>query len=134
MKTQFRIQPVRRYCLVAVLVVLSGSGCGGTPAPAPADENQARQTLVQALASWQKGEKAESMKNGNPSIQISDPSWENGAALKKYEVEGGGKPSGAERAFTVNLWLTDSKGKESRQQVVYKVGTSPIFTVFRALF
>jgi hypothetical protein len=134
MKIQFPTRQALYWRLAAALVLLSVTGCGGTPAPSPADENQARQTLDQALSSWQKGEKAEAMKNANPSIHISDPSWERGATLKKFEVEGTGKPSGAERAFTVTLWLTDSKGKESRQQVVYKVGTQPIFTVFRALF
>jgi hypothetical protein len=134
MKIPYRMSRPHWIHIAGLLVVLAAVGCGSTPAPAPADEDQARQTLDQALAAWQKGEKADAMKQGNPAIHISDPSWERGAALKKFEVDGSGKPSGAERAFTVNLWLTDSKGKESRQQVVYKVGTSPIFTVFRALF
>jgi hypothetical protein len=56
------------------------------------------------------------------------------AILSKFEVAGRGKPSGAERAFTVTLWLVDSKGKDAREQVVYKVGTDPILTVFRSLF
>jgi hypothetical protein len=34
----------------------------------------------------------------------------------------------------VNLWLTDAKGAETKTQVVYKVGTNPILTVFRAMF
>ena len=74
------------------------------------------------------------MKQASPPIHVSDPSWQKGEPLKKFEVDGSGKPSGAEREFTVNLWLTDAKGKESRQQVVYKVGTSPDPHRFRALF
>ena len=42
--------------------------------------------------------------------------------------------SGAEREFTVTLWLADPRGKERKTEVAYKVGTDPIFTVFRAMF
>jgi hypothetical protein len=114
------------------LLVLSG--CSGTPAPLPADENQARQTLDRALASWQKGETVEAMKNATPSIVISDPNWGRREVLKRFEVGGTGKPAGAERVFTVTLWLANSKGEERSQQVDYKVGTQPILTVFRAMF
>ena len=76
----------------------------------------------------------EEMKKASPSIVVSDPKWLRGAVLKKFELGGTSKPSGAEREFTVTLWLADEAGKEAREQVVYKVGTSPIFTVFRAMF
>lgn len=120
--------------LALASTLLSSSGCGGGSVPIPSDQTQARQTLDSALESWKKGETVEAMKTASPSILVSDSKWERGAKLSKFEVQGEGKPSGAERAFTVDLWLADSKGKETKEQVVYKVGTNPILTVFRSLF
>ncbi|MDG3004359.1 hypothetical protein [Paludisphaera mucosa] len=118
---------------LAPLLLLVAAGCDGS-APVAADEDQARKMLDQALSAWLKGESVEAAKGGSPPITVSDARWERGDALKKFEVEGGGKPSGSERAFTVKLWFADPKGKEVREQVVYKVGTDPIVTVFRSLF
>jgi hypothetical protein len=120
--------------LAAILAFIVVSGCGGTPAPVTAVQDKVRKTLETAMTAWQKGETVDGMKKANPSILIADPRWERGDKLSKFEVAGEGKPSGAERAFTVTLWLADSKGKDTREQVVYKVGTDPILTVFRSLF
>ncbi|MDR3619865.1 MAG: hypothetical protein P4L85_10995 [Paludisphaera borealis] len=130
---------IYKYSLVGVrflslVILLVATGCGSGAAPVAADEDQARKMLDQALAAWQKGETVEALKNGSPSITVSDPKWDRGDVLKKFEVDGGGKPSGAERTFTVKLWFADAKGKEVREQVVYRVGTDPIVTVFRSLF
>jgi hypothetical protein len=121
--------------LALALLLVAAAGCGGEgSAPVAADEDAARKVLDQALSAWQKGETLASMKQGAPPITVADPSWEGGQALKKFEVVGDGKPSGSERAFTVKLWLEKSKSKDGSQQVVYKVGTSPIATVFRSMF
>lgn len=122
----------RRAALAIGLLALSG--CGQTPAPSTADESHARKTLDQALAAWQQGQAVESLKQADPPIHVSDPNWQKGETLKRYEVAGSGKPSGAEREFTVRLWLNDAKGKERKTEVAYRVGTDPIYTVFRSMF
>ena len=116
------------------LLTLALAGCGGKAAPVASPEDEARQTLDRALQGWQKGDTVAAMKEGKPSILVADPSWEKGAALSKFEVQGPGKPSGAERTFSVKLWVADAGGKESEQVVDYKVGTQPILTAFRSLF
>lgn len=116
------------------LLLLALSGCSGNAAPVAADPASARKLLESTLASWKNGETAEALKSARPSVLVDDPKWKRGEKLVRYEVEGEGKPSGAERAFTVSLWFNDAKGKEVREQVVYKVGTDPILTVFRSLF
>ncbi|QEH34395.1 hypothetical protein OJF2_29340 [Aquisphaera giovannonii] len=126
-----RRRAAARFALLPLVAALAG--CGGTPAPAVAPQEQARQTLDQALAAWAEGKTVDAVKAGSPSILVEDPQWKKGVALKKFEVRGEGKPSGAERVFTVKLTLSDS-GKEKTQEVDYKVGTSPIFTVFRSMF
>jgi hypothetical protein len=125
---------ITRRRLAALLALIAVAGCEGTAAPVVADEEKARKTLETAMTAWQQGETVDGMKKASPSIVVADPKWERGDKLSKFEVSGGGKPSGAERAFTVTLWLVDSKGKDAREQVVYKVGTDPILTVFRSLF
>lgn len=131
-----KIRPIapraaRRLAVALALVALAGCG---SDVPVASAEDKARETLDLALTSWQKGMTVEQVKNASPSIVISDPKWSRGDALKKYEVAGPGKPSGSEREFTVDLWLSDAQGKETREQVVFRVGTNPILTVFRALF
>ena len=134
MKTLVRCARGRAFGLACLLASAALLGCEGTAAPPTADNEQARKTLEQALAGWQKGETVEGMKQASPSIVVSDPKWSKGLALKKYEIKGGGSPAGAERVFAVTLWLADEKGKESRETVDYKVGTNPILTVYRSLF
>jgi hypothetical protein len=123
-----------RRRLLAALALIAVTGCAGTSAPVTAEQDKARKTLETAMMAWQKGETIDGMKKASPSILVADPRWERGDKLSKFEVSGEGKPSGAERAFTVTLWVADSKGKDTREQVVYKVGTDPILTVFRSLF
>jgi hypothetical protein len=123
-----------RRRLAAFLALIAVAGCESNAAPVAADEEKARKTLETAMTAWQKGETVDGMKKASPSIVVADPRWERGDKLSRFEVSGEGKPSGAERAFTVTLWLVDSRGKVAREQVVYKVGTDPILTVFRSLF
>ena len=125
----------RILSLAFAAAMLALPGCESTSAPAAADVNQAKQTLERALTAWAKGATVAAIKGESPSIVISDPRWERGDVLKKYEIKSDGKPSGAEQVFTVALWFDDPKsGKEVSETVSYRVGTNPMLTVFRALF
>jgi hypothetical protein len=134
MRTQSTSVPAFRSRGVAFLALIALSGCGQNAAPVVADQGRAREILDTTLASWKKGDTVEALKKASPSVLVEDPKWKRGDKLSRFEVEGDGKPSGAERAFTVTLWLADASGKEVREQVVYKVGTDPIVTVFRSMF
>jgi hypothetical protein len=120
------------FALVCGLII--SAGCGGIPAPQTADADEAQGVLERVLESWKKGERAESLKTAAPSIVAWDPRWERGDRLSKFELQGPGTPSGAERKFRVALWLTNAKSKEAREVVNFKVGTAPVITVLRALF
>jgi hypothetical protein len=121
-----------RLALAAGLIALAG--CGDTPAPTAADPDLARQTLDRALGSWSEGKSVDDAKSASPPILVSEPKWARGDRLKKFDVKSDGKPSGAERVFTVTIWTVDGKGKEATETVDYRVGTTPVFTVFRAMF
>jgi hypothetical protein len=121
-----------------LVLTLSGwmllTGCGTTAAPAPVSEDLAKQALERALSSWQKGETTEAMKNASPSMVVSEEKWRRGDKLTKFELEGASKPSGSERVIRATLWLTDSKGKETKEAAEYRVGDGPVQTVFRVMF
>ena len=123
-----------RLAMVACALILGVTGCEGTAAPTAADSEEAKQMLELALGLWVKGKTVDDAKSGSPSILVSDPKWSRGDKLKKFEINSDGKPSGAERVFTVKLSLLNNKGKEVSETVDYRVGTSPVFTVFRAMF
>jgi hypothetical protein len=131
--TIFGLRPAICACFLTT-VALFICGCDKTSAPAPADEGAAKETLTKALDAWQRGEKPEALKSASPSIVVSDNRWESGNRLTKYELDGDGKPSGAQQAFKVKLWLTDAKGKEVKDIAEYQVGTKPILTVIRPVF
>ena len=128
----FWMRPPFRWAVAACL--LAPAGCGETSAPTAADSALAKQTLERALGSWSEGKSVGDAKGASPSIIVSDPRWSGGVRLKKFELKSDGKPSGAERVFTVTLWTVDGKGKEASETVDYRVGTTPVFTVFRAMF
>lgn len=128
-----RILLLRPLALACGLLIASGCG-GGIPAPQTADAEEAKGILEGVLESWKKGEKADSLKAATPSVVAWDPSWERGDRLSRFELQGSGTPSGAERKFRVALWLTNAKSKDARQVVNFKVGTAPVITVLRALF
>jgi hypothetical protein len=119
--------------------VLSGpTGCGTGP-PKPADPAAARAALERALTAWSEGKSAESLKDDDPPIVVSDHSWLNGARLLKYQIEPGDRRAGTDHNFQVVLWLEDDKtkakgkdkGGERREKTEYNVGTNPILTVIR---
>lgn len=125
---------MHRAIFAPALILLALAGCGETAAPTAADPGRARQTLDLTLDAWRDGRTVDAVKTASPSVVVSDPRWERGDVLKRYEVKGDGAPSGAERVFTVVLWVADSKNKEVAEQVRYRVGTDPVRTVFRAVF
>ena len=127
------IRSISRRHLLGCLVAVA-AGCSASGVPVAADEEKARQLLVSTLDAWKGGDSVDKLKAASPSVIVEDLKWKRGDQLAKYEIAGDGKPSGSERAFTVKLFLKDAKGKESREEVVYKVGTDPISTVFRSLF
>jgi len=124
----------RSRSALAVAVLVVACGCESIPAPTPDDEVATKQTLERALASWQKGETIGEMEKASPSIKVSDPKWERGDKLTKFEVQGPGQSKGAQRAYRVTLWLTDAKGKSTREMVEFRVGIKPIETVSRLMF
>jgi hypothetical protein len=117
---------------MSLLIILPG--CGSTPAPAPPpDVEAAKKTLERALTSWQKGDDFGEMAKASPPLNVFDPKWKNGEKLTKFELQGPGTPKGAQQAFEVMLWLTNAKGKQTKEKVEYRVTTEPVESVARLI-
>jgi hypothetical protein len=129
--------------LTAAALALSAlPGCGSGP-PTPADPAAARAALDRALTAWKEGKPADSLKNDDPPIVVSDHAWSGGASLLNYRIEPGDRRTGADQAFRVVLWLKDdgaavkprgkarAKAKDGQEETEYNVGTSPMLTVVR---
>ncbi len=120
--------------MLAAPVFLVLSGCEGMPAPPPPDKDAARQTLLRALASWQEGQTVERLAKASPSIKVSEPKWEGGNKLTRFELQGSGQPRGDQQAFQVTLWLTSAKGKPTKEVAEYLVSLNPAESVTRLMF
>jgi hypothetical protein len=120
--------------ILAAPALLVLSGCSGTPAAPAPDHDAAKLTLERALSSWQKGETVLGVEQARPSIKVSEPKWVRGDKLTKFELQGSGKAKGGQRAFQVTLWLSNAKGKTTKELAEYRVGTEPLETVTRLEF
>jgi hypothetical protein len=113
----------------AAILVWTAPGCGGAGSASSTDSSEARGVLDRALAAWQKGKTADSLKGEEPSLEASDHQWKNGLHLVKYEVQNDRPPSGTVQSFRVTLWLKDDRSKQTKVIKQYNVTTSPLRVV-----
>ena len=115
-----------------VLAFLGGVllvGCAGST-PRAADPGQAVEALKVTLEAWKNGQKSGSLRQHATAITASDPDWEKGTRLLRYEVlDSESRPSGFDLSCPVRLWLDDNKPR----RVSYSVSTSPRLVVVRDL-
>ena len=94
---------------VPVLIVLSG--CEQHPAPPAPTRTRRNKPWSEPSSSWQKGETVDAMAKASPSIKVSDPKWERGDKLTKFELQGPGKPKGGQQAFASHALADQRQGK-----------------------
>lgn len=116
--------PVVAATLV-LAVALAMSGCGSAAAR-PADPDLARQALVEALDSWQRG----AAHDAAP-VRVADEDWLAGARLVSYRVAPSEEAIGAHRRFAVELTLRDARGRAAARKAHYDVSTDPTPAVIR---
>jgi hypothetical protein len=120
----------RSIVFLPVLLVLVGLvGCGAKAQPA--DSSTARNTLQRALDAWKAGESPEDFQKSG-SVTVSEPLWDKGTRLVKYDLQDKEEPAGFDLRFTVKLSLEDGSGKKFEQKAFYTVSTSPALVIVRA--
>lgn len=109
--------------------LLAVPACG----PAGADDpKQAQDVLREALELWKSGETVEAAREAGTTV--SDPMWDEGFQLERYEIGSDTQPSGFDLRYTVDLWARDRQGKDVHEKVYYLVSTRPAKTVVRSGF
>jgi hypothetical protein len=119
--------------LVALVATACLSGCGVRQHSAPLDVELARDVLKTSLESWMKGDSADTLRDGSPSIIAQDPDWVTGARLVAYTLDGDDKRVAENLFVPARLTLKLKNGKQATKNVTYVIGTSPQVMVFRSL-
>lgn len=114
--------------LSVTLFVLFGSwGCGQTARDLDLDTDLARDSLRQALQVWVDGGKPEDLQ---PKITMGDQAWASGTQLLSFELLTAQEMSDGTNLFVpVACETKDPKGKVSKTEVIYIIGTSPVITI-----
>src|SRR5262245_332990 len=103
------------------LSLLFAGGCGSSALPSAANPLLARESLQAMLDSWQRGERAEELKNRSPAIVAIDDDWRSGLRLTNYEVKTD-VPHGVGLQTSVLLSLLDDSGRAFQKEATYTIG------------
>jgi hypothetical protein len=113
--------------LAPALLILSGCGQAGARDPVAALD-----VLRAALDAWKDGQTTDVLKARGTSI--SDPQWQSGFKLARYEIGNDPRPAGFDVNYPAELWMTDGNGRSVCEKAVFTVSTHPAPTVVRAAF
>ena len=121
--------PVLSRILPGLLVAVCAlTGCARTARDLSLNPQLARSSLDQALKAWTEGKRPGDLQ---PEITMGDSTWVAGTSLTAYTIK-----TMDERSDGTNLYLPvvlefkDARGKVSRTDTTYIVGTSPSITIF----
>jgi hypothetical protein len=116
-----------RFALLScsALFLLGGGGCGSGSAALPSDE-VARTALESALEAWQDGGKPGKLAGTEPSVEVHDTPWAQGARLQSFEILQA-ESSGAAKRFSVRLALAKPAGVQEVQYYVLGLGPVMVF-------
>ena len=120
----------RCWCSLVATAVVSVAlvGCGGSAGSIPVNQSAAREACQAFLEAWKGGKTTEELK---PKISGADYVWASGQKLVSFEILPEEINNGTSLRVSTLLVLKDSKGRESKSNVSYTVGTSPVITVIR---
>jgi hypothetical protein len=111
-------------CSIALI-----AGCGSSSRAYSPSPGTARESLDAALATWQKGGKADQLASASPPIHTVDYQWQARQVLESYEILEEQPGSGdAEKRYAVRLKFKKPLGEKRVQYII--IGREPIW-VFR---
>ena len=114
---------------IAWLGLALAMGCG-QEVPQPIDTAEAGRQLETALASWKADEPYEGLPARNPPIVFSEPLWQDGTKLLRYELEPV-ELQGRQGRCTAKLSLRDKTGKQYERRIGYIIDTVPRVVIVR---
>lgn len=114
-----------------VSICLFAVGCSDeVEPPAPIDKADAQTAMNTALAAWKNGDSMESLRDGDPSILVSDEDWLAGAKLTDFKIGKVLNQDGSQR-YEVELSLVSADGRKSKSAVAYIVSPGDVISVMR---
>jgi hypothetical protein len=93
---------------------------------------QARAALRTALEAWKQGERPESLRDGAPSIHMTDDDWQAGRRLKRYQVDDADEVVGVGLRCNVVLAFEDESGGKVERRALYHIDVQPRLVIARA--
>lgn len=119
---------LKSLSLVFLVLVFCGAGCSKTSRDLKLDAELARSSLEKALKAWVEGKKPADLK---PEITVGDAMWNAGKKLVSFEIKTADEKSdGSNLYIPVLREMKDDKGKVTKAEMIYVVGTSPVVTIF----
>lgn len=107
------------------------AGCKGDSLPPETDPARGREVLKTVLDTWVKGGTPNDLKALSPPIVVSDPDWEAGRKLVKYEVAPTDGRTGVDLLLSVTLTLQREDGQTQQKTVNFAVGVGSNVVVLR---
>ena len=104
-------------------------GCG-QKIDEPVDPGQATEVLNTAFDAWKQGTGHGELARRQPPIYFTEPEWEAGKKLLKYEI-GPVTLTGRQGRCSVKLTLQDGAGKVTERTIGYQVDTTPNMVITR---
>ncbi len=121
---------MRRRTLTIAMLLLALAGCANQ-LPPQADPARGREALTTVLETWARGGAPGDLKKASPAVVASDPDWEDGCKLIKYEIAPADGRAGVDLRVGVMLTLKSPKGKTVQRNTFYVISTHPVLTVVR---
>jgi hypothetical protein len=122
---------VRLACVILGLAALA-SGCKRASPAQAVDPDQGREALRTTLTAWKNGQSAEALRQQSPAISVSDPKWQSGHRLIRYEIAENGEVVGFDLHCRVLLVLQSPSGSQIEEKALFCVSTAPALVVVRA--
>ncbi|MBX9677174.1 MAG: hypothetical protein K2X38_00335 [Gemmataceae bacterium] len=107
-------------------VVWLSLGCSPS-LPPKADVKQCREALTRALDAWVAGQSPAQFKLQVPAVDFSDPTWDRGGKLVRYQIVNE-QSVGVSARFTVDLAVAE-KGPERKRTISYNADVGSIIVV-----
>jgi len=119
-----------RRTIPALALLLLPAGCQSYRPP-ETDPAKGREALTSALETWMKGGTPDDLKKGSPAIVVSDPDWEGGYRLLRYDLDPTDRRAGVDLRLTARLTLKGPTGKTVQKTAGYLISTGSGLRVLR---
>jgi hypothetical protein len=122
---------MRTLIFLGALLLVGLAGCTSNSLPPETNPAEGREALKRVLDTWVQGGKPDDLRNARQPIVTTDPDWETGHKLTKYEIDPAESRAGVDLVLTATLHLRRADGKPQEKKVPYTVAVGAQTVVLR---